>query len=143
MSFKEKDDYFNNLDAMSMPWVESPFFDTLIENVELTKHEKNLAKKYNKSGYVVIDLDISDDEIGIKERKIADQISNLPFSSHHTKVITFTDKQLNCLINAMAEYQNDVISYGLSWPIDFGLVNEDGSFAGILADIDAKIEEVM
>ena len=64
MSFKEKDDYFNNLDAMSMPWVESPFFDTLIENVELTKHEKNLAKKYNKSGYVVIDLDISDDEIG-------------------------------------------------------------------------------
>ena len=65
MSFKEKDDYFNNLDAMSMPWVESPFFDTLIENVELTKHEKNLAKKYNKSGYVVIDLDISDDELRI------------------------------------------------------------------------------
>ena len=44
----------------------------------------------------------------------------------------------------MAEYQNDVISYGLSWPIDsIGLVNEDGSFAGILADIEAKIEEVM
>ena len=86
---------------------------------------------------------MTEDEDGIEESKIADQIADLPFSSHHTKVITFTDKQLNCLISAMAEYQNVVINHGLSWPIDFGLVNEDGSFAGILADIDAKIEEVM
>ena len=28
------------------------------------------------------------DEDGIEESKIADQIADLPFSSHHTKVIT-------------------------------------------------------
>ena len=35
----------------------------------------------------------SDDEIGIKEREIADQILNLPFSSHQTETITFTSDQ--------------------------------------------------
>ena len=122
------------------------------QQLELVLHKYNLELTIDEQSQVQDTIRhyceshpywMTEEEDGIEESKIADQISNLPFSSHHTKVITFTDKQLNCLINAMAEYQNDVISYGLSWPIDFGLVNEDGSFAGILADIDAKIEEVM
>ena len=47
-----------------------------------------------------------DDEEGIEANKIADQILDLPFSSHQTKVIKFTDKQMDVLISAMSEYQN-------------------------------------
>ena len=60
MTSNIKDDYLNNLDSMSMPWVESPFFETLLQNSELSDYEKQLAKKYNTDGYLIIDLDIHD-----------------------------------------------------------------------------------
>ena len=83
-----------------------------------------------------------DDEEGIEANKIADQILDLPFSSHQTKVIKFTDKQMDVLISAMSEYQN-LWRYGDVEGVRLGIVNEDGSLAGILGDIDSKIEEVM
>ena len=83
-----------------------------------------------------------DDEERIEANKIADQILDLPFSSHQTKVIKFTDKQMDVLISAMSEYQN-LWRYGDDEGVRLGIVNEDGSLAGILGDIDSKIEEVM
>ena len=84
-----------------------------------------------------------DDEEGIEANKIADQILDLPFSSHQTKVIKFTDKQMDVLISAMSEYQN-LWKYGDDKGVKLGIINEfDGSLAGILGDIDSKIEEVM
>ena len=83
-----------------------------------------------------------DDEEGIEANKIADQILDLPFSSHQTKVIKFTDKQMDVLISAMSEYQN-LWRYGDDEGVRLGIVNEDGSLARILGDIDSKIEEVM
>ena len=83
-----------------------------------------------------------DDEEGIEANKIADQILDLPFSSHQTKVIKFTDKQMDVLISAMSEYQN-LWRYGDDEGVRLGILNEDGSLAGILGDIDSKIEEVM
>ena len=85
---------------------------------------------------------MEEDEEGIKEEKIANQILDLPFSSHQTKVIKFTDKQMDVLISAMSEYQ-DLWRYGDDEGVRLGIVNEDGSLAGILGDIDSKIEEVM
>ena len=76
-----------------------------------------------------------DDEEGIEANKIADQILDLPFSSHQTKVIKFTDKQMDVLISAMSEYQN-LWRYGDDEGVRLGIVNEDGSLAGILGDID-------
>ena len=84
-----------------------------------------------------------DDEEGIEANKIADQILDLPFSSHQTKVIKFTDKQMDVLISAMSEYQN-LWKYGDDKGVKLGIINEfDGSLAGILGDIDKKIEEVI
>ena len=85
---------------------------------------------------------MEEDEEGIKEEEIANQILDLPFSSHQTKVIKFTDKQMDVLISAMSEYQ-DLWRYGDDEGVRLGIVNEDGSLAGILGDIDSKIEEVM
>ena len=89
------------------------------------------------------ELWMEEDEEGIKEEKIANQILDLPFSSHQTKVIKFTDKQMDVLISAMSEYQN-LWKYGDDKGVKLGIINEfDGSLAGILGDIDKKIEEVM
>ena len=85
---------------------------------------------------------MEEDEEGIKEEEIANQILDLSFSSHQTKVIKFTDKQMDVLISAMSEYQ-DLWKYGDDEGVRLGIVNEDGSLAGILGDIDKKIEEVM
>jgi len=52
--------YNSDLDALNMPWVDSPFFSTLIENVEIPKNEIQLAKDFNSKGYVIIDLELSD-----------------------------------------------------------------------------------
>ena len=56
-------DYKKNLDALKLPWVESPFFSELINNNNFSNYEKSLAKDFNKKGYVVIDLELKDDFI--------------------------------------------------------------------------------
>ena len=53
--------YFNNFGAMDGPWVESPFFYKLLENLQLTEKEKELAIQFHEEGYVIIDLDLSSD----------------------------------------------------------------------------------
>ena len=58
-----KDDYFTNLNSMSMPWVESPFFNILLKQSGLSDKDKQIAKNYNRDGYVVIDTGLSSEEI--------------------------------------------------------------------------------
>ena len=50
---------------------------------------------------------MSSSEDGIKEHKIADQILNLPFSSHHTETITFTSDQIYCINHALNQIKNN------------------------------------
>ena len=40
---------------MEIPWVESPFFDTLLERSELDEEQRQLARQYSEQGYVVVD----------------------------------------------------------------------------------------
>ena len=68
------DNYFKNFDAMDCPWVESPFFNKLLENSDLTKEEKELTIQFNEEGYVVVDLDLSDDFLNNMINKIDDKI---------------------------------------------------------------------
>ena len=55
--------YIQNSEEMNWPWVESPFFSELLKNQDLTDEQKELAIKFNKDGYVVIDLGLTDEEI--------------------------------------------------------------------------------
>jgi hypothetical protein len=47
-------------DSMEIPWVESPFFDTLLEQSNLDEEQRALARQYSEKGYVVIDTEIPD-----------------------------------------------------------------------------------
>ena len=55
--------YFTDKDALDIPWVESPFFYELLKNSNLSKKEKEMCVNYHEKGYIIIDLDITDDEI--------------------------------------------------------------------------------
>ena len=55
--------YKENSELMNWPWVESPFFNDLIKHSDLTEDEKEIAIKFNKDGYVVLDLGLTDEEI--------------------------------------------------------------------------------
>ena len=55
--------YQKDKSTLSIPWVESPFFYSLLENSNLTDEQKELCTKYHEDGYVIIDLELSDEEI--------------------------------------------------------------------------------
>jgi ectoine hydroxylase-related dioxygenase (phytanoyl-CoA dioxygenase family) len=50
----------NNKNLMNIPWVESPLFNKILNSINITEEQKNLALKFNKDGYVVIDLNLDD-----------------------------------------------------------------------------------
>ena len=84
---------------------------------------------------------MSSSEGGIKEHKIADQILNLPFSSHHTETITFTSDQIYCINHALNEKEE--LWNGDNEGFKLGIVDKEGHLIGVLGDIDKKIEEVI
>jgi ectoine hydroxylase-related dioxygenase (phytanoyl-CoA dioxygenase family) len=55
---------FNQKDSLSMPWVESPLFYDILENIEISDEEKEIAIKFHEDGYVILDLELSDEVIG-------------------------------------------------------------------------------
>lgn len=55
--------YFVEKQSLDIPWIESPFFDSLLKNADYSQVQKNFIKNYAKKGYTVIDLEISDDQI--------------------------------------------------------------------------------
>ena len=67
---RNKIDYFKELDALDIPWVESPFFYKLLENSNFTEEQKELAIHYHEKGYVVLDLDISDEDIETLKKEL-------------------------------------------------------------------------
>lgn len=48
---------------MNQPWVESPFFKTLIESQNLTDEQKKIANDFNENGYIILDLGLDDEQI--------------------------------------------------------------------------------
>ena len=50
-------------DSLDIPWIESPFFNQLLEKSDLTDKQKEDCKFYNENGYLIIDLELTDDEI--------------------------------------------------------------------------------
>jgi len=41
--------------AMNCPWVESPFFDQLLENSDLDPKDKELARRFHEDGYLILE----------------------------------------------------------------------------------------
>jgi ectoine hydroxylase-related dioxygenase (phytanoyl-CoA dioxygenase family) len=47
--------------ALTLPWTESPFFVDLLESSNLSEEERQMAIDFNKKGYLIIDLELTDD----------------------------------------------------------------------------------
>ena len=69
--------FFNDLDALNVPWIDSPFFPELIKNIDATNEEIDLLKSFNRKGYVVVDLDLSDTFIDSLNKDIIKLSSSL------------------------------------------------------------------
>lgn len=58
-----KINYKTNNHALDTPWIESPFFYDLLKNSSLTPEQKELCTSYHENGYLVIDLELPQDNI--------------------------------------------------------------------------------
>lgn len=47
--------------ALSLPWTESPFFYDILNSSLLTENEKQMAIDFHENGYVILDLELTDD----------------------------------------------------------------------------------
>ena len=47
-------------DALTTPWVESPFFYDLLESSNLSDDEKEMAIKFHEDGYLILDLELDE-----------------------------------------------------------------------------------
>jgi len=61
---------FSSSKDTSYPWIESPFFKKILKKKKLTNYYTNLAKKFNKDGYIIIDLKLEDSFINRIEQDI-------------------------------------------------------------------------
>jgi ectoine hydroxylase-related dioxygenase (phytanoyl-CoA dioxygenase family) len=61
-SFSSQTKYSYDKNSLNIPWTESPFFSELIKNSNHTEKEIQMANKFNKDGYVIIDLNITDQD---------------------------------------------------------------------------------
>ena len=50
--------------ALTLPWTESPFFYDLLESSNLTDEERQMAIKFHEKGYLIIDLELTDEFLG-------------------------------------------------------------------------------
>jgi hypothetical protein len=56
--------YLTDKNSLSMPWIESPFFYSILEKSYLTEEQKQFCSDFHEKGYAIIDLGLTDDEIG-------------------------------------------------------------------------------
>lgn len=56
-------DYFNNKSAMDIPWIESPFFYKILEQSDYSDEEREILINYHENGYIVIDLELTNEFI--------------------------------------------------------------------------------
>ena len=55
--------YFLDENALDVPWVESPFFYSILENKKLSGEQKQKCVDFHERGYLIVDLDIPENEI--------------------------------------------------------------------------------
>jgi hypothetical protein len=69
--------YFIDKNAMDIPWIESPFFESIMENSNYTEEEEKILRYYNQHGYVVIDLELTEDYIENLLMMVHEELENI------------------------------------------------------------------
>lgn len=70
-------DYFKDKNALDIPWIESPFFYDILNNSNYSNEERELLIKYHTDGYIVIDLELTDDFINKTMDGIFEELDKL------------------------------------------------------------------
>jgi hypothetical protein len=70
--------YFTNPTALDIPWIESPFFNYLLEAGNYTEEEKTFIRDFNEKGYTVIDLELTDEYIDNLLQGVFSELEKLP-----------------------------------------------------------------
>lgn len=67
----------------NLPWVESPFFEKILEKKKLSPVQKQQALEYNHNGYLVLKNAFTDDEIDVVIKDMKEKAFNpdFPFES--------------------------------------------------------------
>jgi len=60
-----KNDYLSDPELTTMPWLSSPFAHSLINMSGLNDKQKHYCRKFANDGYIVVDLDLSGDELSV------------------------------------------------------------------------------
>jgi len=68
-----KKNFKTDKNALRIPWVESPFFYDLLDSSEISEEQKKMAINFHENGYIILDLELSDNFI--------DEINSDVFSS--------------------------------------------------------------
>lgn len=84
--------FFTDKHALDIPWIESPFFYELLKNSNLSDEEKDICIQYHEKGYLIIDLNLDDEQI---KEIVKDMYTALedPTTKYHAKHFTYTDSQ--------------------------------------------------
>ena len=69
--------YKTDSSALDIPWIESPFFNSLLENSNYTEAEKELLIKYNKDGYIVLNLELDEEFVDTLMQGIFNELDKL------------------------------------------------------------------
>lgn len=85
--------YFKDKHALDIPWIESPFFYDILEQDEtLTQEQKDQCVQYREKGYLIIDLELTDQQIGsvVQDMYKALEDENTKYHADH---FTYTDSR--------------------------------------------------
>ena len=84
--------YLKEKNALSLPWIESPFFYEILENSSMSNEQKEVCKKFHEDGYIIIDLDLKDADV---EQVISDMHTSLESDStnYHAEHFQYTEKR--------------------------------------------------
>jgi hypothetical protein len=87
-----KSNYFTNKHALDIPWIESPFFYELLENSNLSPSQKEICKQYHENGYLIIDLELNDNNIDAIVHDMYEAIND-ENTKYHAEHFTYTDSK--------------------------------------------------
>jgi ectoine hydroxylase-related dioxygenase (phytanoyl-CoA dioxygenase family) len=77
--------FFTDKNALSVPWVESPFFYQLLEQENITTEQREQLIHFHELGYIVIDLELSEEYLN----RVVDEMHSAIRRDNTTKQAEF------------------------------------------------------
>ena len=73
--------YSIDKNALGVPFIESPFFNKILENSNYSEEEKNILINYYTNGYLTIDLELTDEFVDTLLKDVKNELESLKTQS--------------------------------------------------------------